>query len=628
MLGFFPTQYPEETLYSEAARYSDVLNVKALETVNKQLFCIRRLYWPAIGITSRISYLISNLPTGHKFTIEDLALNHSLVPYFRPFLPTQYLANLVENGDPIPGLSMPKNASLKYCPLCLKTDKELFGESYWHRVHQVPEVLVCPTHNVFLVDTHLPSIGFLSYITLEKYLKQCPAIDHIVLDGCNIMHAHLRNIAQDSYWLLLNQPKSKDLPSLRREIKLLFENSAWINEMSGTTQRKKFKEAFVNYYSSDFLEKINCSLAKGKLDWFNSLIRDSVRQPPINPLRCLLFFRFFGQSAKSFFTSERTSLPTKRPFGSGPWPCLNRVSSHYMDSTIQIVNYNESRRDAPGTFECPLCGYTYRYRASSPNKISVVKYGPVWEKSLFDMADDPSITNNDICEKFSFSISGIRPHIRKLKMKKEANPLIKPCGTSPRFLKSKETKTQKYRELWKKARNDYPNLSVTQLSKKFRGIFEWLWRYDQEWLNEHKPSSFLMSDWNVKDKKYLQSAKNAVSSLLSYHNPIRLSMSTIYGKMGLDYYLDLKKLPYTREYLESVVEAPEDFVIRRLKWATQQFVNEGVAPSRYQLLERAKIHKYYWEERIGGQVDMVLSSIPHMISDYKAYLREAAATLN
>lgn len=521
---------------------------------------------------------------------------------------------------------MPKNASLKYCPLCLKTDKEFFGESFWHRVHQLPEVLVCPTHNVFLVDTHLPSIGFLSYITLEKYLKQYPSIDHIVLDGCNIMHNHLRNIAQDSYWLLVNQPKIKDLPSLRREIKMLFKNSLWINERSGTIQKKIFKEAFVNYYSYDFLEKINCSLSESKFDWLNSLTRNSFRQPPINPLRALLVFRFLGQSAESFFTSPKSPLPPKKSFGPGPWPCLNMVSNHYMSTTIQTVKFDESRKDAPGLFECPLCGYTYRYRASTPNKIGIVKYGSVWEDNLMEMAD-ARLSYSSISEELSLSASEIGAKIRKIKMKKGITT-AKLSGKSTKSLESIEIIRQKHREHWQNIISTNTDLSITQLMRKFRITYEWLQKYDQEWLREHKPPSQLYADWEARDNEYLQSAKKVVSSLLCDPYPIRLSMSTIYGEMGLSYYLDFKKLPHTREYLESVVESPEDYAIRRLKWAAQQFIDEGIVPSKYQLLKRAKISRSWWEARIGPQINMIFSSIPIMISDNETYLGEAAATIN
>lgn len=39
---------------------------------------------------------------------------------------------------------------LQFCPICTESDIQKFGESYWHRLHQVPGVKVCPIHNVFL----------------------------------------------------------------------------------------------------------------------------------------------------------------------------------------------------------------------------------------------------------------------------------------------------------------------------------------------------------------------------------------------------------------------------------------------------------------------------------------------
>ncbi|MBE9221610.1 TniQ family protein [Cyanobacterium stanieri LEGE 03274] len=56
------------------------------------------------------------------------------------------------------GLSASNISQPKYfcfCPQCLQEDEEKYGEFYWHRIHQLSCVLVCPTHNISLQNSTL-----------------------------------------------------------------------------------------------------------------------------------------------------------------------------------------------------------------------------------------------------------------------------------------------------------------------------------------------------------------------------------------------------------------------------------------------------------------------------------------
>lgn len=48
------------------------------------------------------------------------------------------------------------NAVLRYCPCCAQEDRKLYGETYWHRVHQIDRLTICSKHRCYLVDTHIP----------------------------------------------------------------------------------------------------------------------------------------------------------------------------------------------------------------------------------------------------------------------------------------------------------------------------------------------------------------------------------------------------------------------------------------------------------------------------------------
>lgn len=117
-----------------------------------------------------------------------------------------------------------------------------------------------------------------------------------------------------------------------------------------------------------------------------------------HPLRHLLLMQFLGCTAEAFFCLP---LPEK-PFGDGPWPCLNPASDHY--GTLQIYEYQVIHDDdhwewwvrVKGRFSCS-CGYVY-WRIS-PGESSntrywgkVESYGPVWEAAYEQLMSDRTLS--------------------------------------------------------------------------------------------------------------------------------------------------------------------------------------------------------------------------------------------
>ena len=55
-------------------------------------------------------------------------------------------------------LSVPTNKDrqkryLRYCPACVKEDRVKYAETYWHRIHQMIGIDICPIHGCNLVDS-------------------------------------------------------------------------------------------------------------------------------------------------------------------------------------------------------------------------------------------------------------------------------------------------------------------------------------------------------------------------------------------------------------------------------------------------------------------------------------------
>lgn len=88
----------------------------------------------------------------------------------------------------------------------------------------------------------------------------------------------------------------------------------------------------------------------------------------------------------------------------------------------------------------------------------------------------------------------------------------------------------------------------------------------------------------------LAAARIAVQALRAEPGcPARLTRTAIARRMGhlslIEQHMD--RMPRTRAFLASVVESRGAYARRRLRWATEQFRMEGVAPSASQVGRRA-----------------------------------------
>ena len=106
------------------------------------------------------------LPTGHGYSIERIIDDYSLFPFYRPFLSPDIAHSVAErlrgnHQTPIHGLigrrlsRIAKIHHLRYCPGCVEDDRSHFGETYWHRSHQLEGIETCPVHHATLVDSKI-----------------------------------------------------------------------------------------------------------------------------------------------------------------------------------------------------------------------------------------------------------------------------------------------------------------------------------------------------------------------------------------------------------------------------------------------------------------------------------------
>lgn len=176
MIIYFPNPYPDELFYSMLARYYTKSGYLAYTFAAEELFS-NKTSKPRIEFINPLSETAFKIITD-IIPFKKIIENHTMFPYYTRFLPLErrkeaYQALLNMQSDYYKYLCIPKDNQiqhLKYCPLCADADRNKYGETYWHRIHQFKEIDICPDHHCLLTDSDIiiSGKGTPSLITAEE----------------------------------------------------------------------------------------------------------------------------------------------------------------------------------------------------------------------------------------------------------------------------------------------------------------------------------------------------------------------------------------------------------------------------------------------------------------------------
>src|SRR5205085_588502 len=317
-----------------------------------------------VDLPSHLIALVRNLPPLSKHTVEGLIQNHTLYPFYSPFLLPEK-AELIYNsmrehawGDihtraGIMASSLPAPNCLRFCPVCLREDQERYGETYWHRLHQAPGVVVCHTHSTFLQDSGVAARGANKHEFIPADENSgSPKLRR--LNHGRETFKHLVALAQDVEWLLNNGLPPIVSAQLQQKYKSLLIDKK-LATTTGYVRQAELVHCFSSFFGGDLLKLLDSDVSYGReSNWLSNIVRK--HRKAFHPLRHLLLMRFLGHPASSFFALETRY----KPFGDGPWRCFNGAAEHYLRPVIAKVQVTWSRdaRKALGTFSCS-CGFVY-----------------------------------------------------------------------------------------------------------------------------------------------------------------------------------------------------------------------------------------------------------------------------
>src|SRR5579871_5570290 len=349
MIGHFPPPHPDELLYSVCARFADQVHYPGTEDVVQNLFGTRR-FPGSIHLPVHLDHLVSVITPGHRFTVDQFIDEHTLFPFYAPFLQSEHPSEIRKAMRLSGGTSAQARigrvaeqhrwpSQLRACPHCVREDRQQFGECYWHRVHQILGVEVCPFHACYLLNSDISTHSRHSFAPISA--ERAIAENLLLIPGVieNTPLEWQLAIARDAYWLLDQKVESPGLEALARCYRSLLAQQG-LATYRGTIRTPKLIAKFSSYYSVEFLRHLRSELKMGeRKNWLTSLFQADRLQ---HPVRHLLLIHFLGYSAETFFTV----LLDESPFGKGPWPCLNPVCEHYNQPCIDhcTITYTQSVR--------------------------------------------------------------------------------------------------------------------------------------------------------------------------------------------------------------------------------------------------------------------------------------------
>ncbi|MCZ8355625.1 MAG: TniQ family protein [Cyclobacteriaceae bacterium] len=348
-IGYFPLPYPDELLNSLIARY-------IYHTGHPSQIAITELFGRPFSICFHLPHsldkLIERISSVIRVEIDDLIEKHTLFGFLTSFgsiSRKEKMYRYIAFGEgnfsnyKIDGLELGK---LKYCVLCAQEDIGNYGETYWHRSHNLPSVNACYKHNCQLetFNTKISNFYSTTFFLADKIIDlNCP-IKSTTKDQIFI--------AKSFYEILLSKSRIMDNIYFTSNSYKLFVKS---NGRDLYIKRFDFKKYIItNFPDFKFLVQ-NEKLASRKIS--NILGKTRVGT---HPILTFLIYLFLESNIKSLNVNFKCMIKT----------CKNYFTS--IDEICSVKIYNKERKSIIRYLcVCPNCKSEFWYYPNSNTYICI-----------------------------------------------------------------------------------------------------------------------------------------------------------------------------------------------------------------------------------------------------------------
>jgi hypothetical protein len=376
---------------------------------------------------------------------------------------------------------------LRFCPACVAEERNKTGEAYWHRLHQVTGVLVCPTHGLFLESSSIPL----------RALHHLHAAEDLLSIGVqrktnsnNAEHKVLLKLAQDVAWLLKNWIPGNDVAWLHERYWLLATKLGFVSPSGCILWKNVFRE-IQQRYSAEVLELLQCVIPERAFQfrafWLSNLLRGVESAQPA--IRHLLLMDLLKVEVKEFFGLTRHSAIIETQ----PHECDNPVCPKQGQPVARVQHSYDRRKKVPMLLmTCPQCGQkSYRFTIGDRERKRIKEYGPVWDSELSRLWADQKLSLRSVARKLGVLAGQVGKEAMRLGL---PFPRIgrgyvvytrKLPGSVIRLNHLGEERIKR-RSKWLELRESHPSVSTSQL-QRLGPTYGWLYAHDRVWLQANCP---------------------------------------------------------------------------------------------------------------------------------------------
>ena len=560
MLPYFPPIYPDELLYSVLARWLRHQGAVGMTHPLAHVFG-RRFASASLELPSRLVHLAEALPASRALTADDVIDQLTLFPYYAAYVPDSLrleCRSAMCSGD-VSGIHMRLGLTafrirrvreLRFCAECLQQMRELYGELYWKRSHQLPGVLVCPDHGcaLQLSNLQLNVRGRFEYVaaTTAECSVDCTRIQ--IPRGEDL--ARLIDVARRSAALLVDPGEPRDLATWTSHYRLDMVRSglAWSPRRMRQTE---LLGSFQEFYGSAMkCLTAECDGIELRGDWLTSMVRK--HRKLAHPLQHILLQVFLDHRANA-----------DGPFGLGPWPCCNRLAPHVGALTVSSVARHRNRGHDVGVFAC-TCGYVYTRRFVAASGIleppRVRSFGPLLDAELRRLVD------------------------RGLKLR----PVARALGVDPKTV-ARRAHELRLGVVWKN-----PGPTRFHVGRAHAGaVGRKIARHSQ---SKRQPRR----NWLGIDEVLAEKIYGAAESIRKLDPPHRVTHAEIERRLGGREWVSkrLRKLPRCATAIADETEDVSSFRDRRVQWAVQCLYDGNSGFRLWELAKRTGVTAAVLRERL------------------------------
>lgn len=596
MLSYFPFPYEDEIFYSWFSRYHVHSGNYFESSTNLDLFNVDK---PILNLSfpRRLDYLCSQLPKNLSISSDYIIENHTLIPFFKPFILEENLDSICHvmkttenvtflgNINRMLGVSANKLFNeniIRICPLCYEEDIKKYGECYIHKNHIIPGVFICLIHKCCLVEFNMMQLKGKRYIPLSKNIKSYSTIsDNNEINNRTIEFTQslillqegvLSNIGLNEIIIKING-KLLELGYIKRTV----------------LDRKALLFDFLNFYPLNLLKLSNSNMDfNDKSAWIYLI--SSNRKEKFHPVRYMLLINFLFGNLENFLNYNEDY----HPFGISPWPCLNPVCPNYQRNVIDNCSVNYHNYKYIGIFKCS-CGFTYKRLGPDKTKDdrfkagAILEFGPLWTDQFKDLIVNKRYSikkterhmkcgyNTVISKAEEFGI------LHLLNLRKP----VQHKGNKMKALSSEDIDNYKNKIITYIKNN--PKTTRSQISKIYNKEYSTLIKSYREWFEENMPpklrkelncQNYNSPDfWSNKDTEIYEKVTRIIEQI-KLDPSTKISCKSIIKHLNYHCIANPKyfpKLPKVKELIQKSVESDGEFFRRKFDFQIKELVNQDIA---------------------------------------------------